>query len=371
LRILSHLVAASAVALLAKTTTPLYCLLPGLMAAFQLFRRRHLAEKRAGAFALAAQVSGLLLGLAVLAATIAWYRVNGEAVRRHAYLSSVGDVALDYGHKDIFLNKLGFWFRAVQESLFTPPLFWMATFLILVGLAIWCSRLRRAELFRRLSPGCCLALCAGLHLAGVLVMFSFTITEETRFLHAALPAVAVLVMWAVGQFPLRAASVVFVAVVMVQWGYVHAITLGLTHWRGHPWLVPIDRDPAHAEEVTRAVQLTAGQANRHNVVGIELPWCNANSFAYYAAKHKLLVGQRAYYTSLGYAEKDVGKALDRLKTLNTAYFISQEEEYRPKPANFLNLVSAPVLAKLREDNRYERLPFVSEFGIVVFKRKPH
>lgn len=365
--ILSHLVAATAVALLAKTTSPLYCLLPGLMGTVQLFRRRP-TEDRAGPLTRAVQVCGLLLGLGLLAGAVVWYRVNWEAVRRHAYLSSFGDVALDYGHKDVFLNKLALWFRALQEGPFTPPLFWMGTFLVLVGLAVWWSRPREVELSRQ-SWASWLALFAGLHLAAVLATFSFTITEETRFLTPILPAVAVLVMWAVAQLPVRAAGVVFVAVLMVQWGYVHAITLDLIHWQGHPWLVRIDRDPTRADEVTRAVQLTCGQANRYNIVGIELPWCNANSFEYYAAKNKLVRGQHSYYTGLGYAQKDLDKALARIDEVNTAYFISVEEEHQPKPANFVNQVSAPVLAKVREDDRFERLPFVSDLGVVVFQRK--
>jgi hypothetical protein len=111
-------------------------------------------------------------------------------------------------------------------------------------------------------------------------------------------------------------------------------------------------------------------ADRYNIVGIELPWCNANSFAYYAAKHKLAAQRRANYTSLGYAETDVGKALGRIDAVKMAYFISVEEGLQPKPPNCLNQVAVPVLAKLQRDERYARIPFLSQFGIVVFKRSP-
>jgi hypothetical protein len=370
LRILSHLISATAVAMLAKTTTPLYCLLPGLMASAQLVRRRTLADEHAGPLALVGQVSGLLFGLALLTGTIAWYKVNWETLRHHVYIASFGDIALDYGHKDIFLNKLAFWFRALREGLFTPPVFWIGTFLALVGLAVWCSRLQRTALFRWPSMAPCLALFAGLQVAGVLVMFSFTINEATRFLTAAVPLVAVLLMWAIGQVPVRLARILFVTAVMAQWGYVHAITLGLTNGGDHSWLRALDRDPTHADEVTRVIQLTSEAANRYNIVGIELPWFNANSLDFYAAKYRLVTDRRAYYTSLGYAEKDVGKALDRIDAIKTVYFISLEERAHPFPPDFLNQVSVPVLVKVQADQRFVRRSFLSQSGIVVFQRVP-
>ena len=45
----------------------------------------------------------------------------------------------------------------------------------------------------------------------------------------------------------------------------------------------------------------------HNVIGVDLPLCNACTFTYEAAKARLALGRRAYYTSLGYAEEDPAK----------------------------------------------------------------
>ncbi|HEY7314159.1 MAG TPA: glycosyltransferase family 39 protein [Gemmataceae bacterium] len=370
IRILAHLAAATAVAMLAKTTSPLYCLLPGLMAVVQLLRRRPILNDRAGPLALAVRIGGLALGIGLLAGAAVWYRANWQAVRHHAYIASVSDIALQYGHKDVFSRKFAFWFAALREGLFTPPLFWMAAFLTLTAVAVWGSRLGQAAWLRRPSAANCLALLAALQVAILLVAFAFTINEDTRFLTAVAPAVAVLLMWAVANVPVRAAGVVFATAALAQWGFVHAITLGVSDWKGHCWLVPVERDATHAEETARVVRLTSELADRYNIVGIELPWCNANSLAYYAAKHKLAARRRANYTSLGYAETDVGKALGRIDAINPTFFISLEEGAQPKPPNCLNQVAAPVLAKLQRDERYARLPFLTQFGIVVFKRSP-
>ena len=57
-------------------------------------------------------------------------------------------------------------------------------------------------------------------------------------------------------------------------------------------------------------------------MGVEIPWFNANSASYFSAKQMLKKKFRCYYTSLGYAEKDVNKAWQRLFNFKINYFIT-------------------------------------------------
>jgi len=114
------------------------------------------------------------------------------------------------------------------------------------------------------------------------------------------------------------------------------------------------------------VTFTSEVGDRYNIVGVEYPWFNANSAAFFAAKERLRTGKRNYYTSLGYAEKDVDVAMRRVEELRTQYLITISEEYQVEP-NFVNVVSLPVLERVRQDSRFTQCAFPSKLGVLVFR----
>jgi hypothetical protein len=368
LQTLAHLTAAGSVAVLAKASSPCYCLLPGLLAASTLLRRRR-AVGRVGWQRTVVHLAGFLAGLALVAATAAWYHKNGGLVRENAILCSTGWVAEHYGHKEAFARKLLFWVAGMREGLFTPHTFYSALLLTLAGLAACLVGRRSAEDRPLPRWGNVLALAAVFHVLLVLSIASLSIPEDTRYIVPLLPSVAVLTMWSLARIPGKEVGMALIALSLFQWGWVHGITLGSCEHAFTSWLIRANPDPTAADEVTRIVARTSDEAAnwKYNIVGGELPWFSANAFSYYSAKHRLKTNRRAYYTSLGYAENDLGRALKRLEEFKIVYFISLDSPY---PADIQNLVSRPVADAVARDKHYVRLPHESKLGVVLWQRVP-
>src|SRR5207245_2322746 len=89
------------------------------------------------------------------------------------------------------------------------------------------------------------------------------------------------------------------------------------------WLLPVHLDTDDKEDVSAAVALSCTKADvgRYNIVGVELPWFNANSLSFFAAKQLLSQPGPCYYTSLGYAESDPERAWQRLIELKVRHFL--------------------------------------------------
>jgi hypothetical protein len=150
---------------------------------------------------------------------------------------------------------------------------------------------------------------------------------------------------------------------------VNGAALGLiaTPFAREAWLTAPQRATRQSEELMRAVGVTS-DADAYNVVGVEEPWLNLNSAAFFAAKHRLDGSPRANYTSLGYAEKDTATALHRIDQLRAVYIITLDEGFQTRPPNFINRVSLPVLQAIKTDPRFVRVPFESRLGVVIFRR---
>jgi hypothetical protein len=372
LKTLSHLLTASSLALLAKVSTPPYCLLPGLMALFNLVcpRVAKADMPRRNPVLAGLEFAG---GLSLCTMTALWYYYNARTVFTNASLSASGSVAELYGRHGAFGNKLLYWIGMTQVGLFTPNVFKLSAFLAVAGGAAWLYRIWMRT-HRSLTAVDLLAAAAFAQVAGILSVCALSINEDSRFLLPLLPAVAVLVMWALAQLQSRAVVVAFLLVLAHQWGSVHAFTLGWIERTPDTscWLIPVDRDSSHAQEVERLVRATAGEersANRYNIVGVELRWLNFNTCNYYASQLRLQTRRLAYYTCLGYAEGDPAKAFARFKDFNSLYFITLEADHQPPPSEPLNRVARSVLERVSQDSDFVRVPFSSAHHILVFERR--
>jgi len=158
----------------------------------------------------------------------------------------------------------------------------------------------------------------------------------------------------------------------LQWITVNRLVLGAKTQipNKSPWLLPLNSDTSHFDELTRTIAATSTNPGRYNIIGVEKPWLNSNSAAFFAAKNRLQTSVRCYYTSLGYAEKDLATALRRVDELQINYVITLDESYQTVPPNFLNVVSLPVLRELKGSNRFKSVAFKSQNGIVIFERTP-
>ena len=368
-----HLFLATGLALLAKVTSPLYCFAPVGIAIYEMFRSH---GRQSGSTGASLRQNGLLLvvGATIFGSAVSWYLKNFSTVRDFVKLASSSEIALDYGTKNSFLNKFLYWLAATQKSVIMPEV--LLTLMMLIGIGMSFSL---AIGFTSPSEKCALsrfdllAFGALLHVTVVLIVFSLSINEENRYLLPLLPSLLILFFWCMTFVRTRLGILLVLVILVAQWTFVHAQALGYIspNYRISYWVQPYKLDPQPRIEVKGAVELTCDtqRAYRYNITGIELPWLNANSLSFYTAKERLESKIRCYYTSLGYAEKDVTRAWDRLETLNIAHFISLAEPAHPNPPNFLNQASIPILNKIKADERFAPKPFDSNLNVIVFQRR--
>jgi hypothetical protein len=372
LQSLSQLTAASALAMLAKSSSPLYNLLPAAMAlGATALSRRGRTPFRWLLLIRDLVCLGASLGLVWL--TYQWYAKNLEEMLAHVRQSTTGAGALLYGSRGEVGDKLTLWMSKMSYNLFLPP---VLAAVCLAGLAACAARWarRREGGLTRLDV---LAAVSLLHVAGVLLSLSLSINEEPRYLLPLLPSLVVVVLWVLARIPARSLAVGFAILFAVQWATVHAMTLG---WvpvprTFSPWVLPVTPDPSQRDRVERVVAATSRDpdlAGRYVVVGVELPWFNATTLSYQAEQMRWVEGRRLYFTGLGYAEDDPQKAWDRMGQLSPAYFVSLDEEHLPPPESPFapfNRVNRAILAKVRHDPDFVQEPSVSADGVVIFARK--
>jgi hypothetical protein len=364
-----QLASALLLGVLAKTTTPLYCLVATIYAGYFLARmpgKWNLAaewkSRSSRTLAIAFGLLGSLCGF--------WYLRNIATVWQHVRDSSSGDIALNYGTRTSVLQKLIVWSQLINPSFLSPCLLWgsMAGIIVGGGLLIYRITGRSAHGRLDMQPLAALSL---IQIGILLLAFSVNITVDSRYMYALLPCVAILLMQ-ICMFVPRALLVALIMLGSVQWAVVNAYSFALTNrLTGHSnWLIPLQANSSEYDELSRVVRFTSDVGDRYNIVGVQKPWLNDNSAAFFAAKERLMSGIRNYYTSLGYAEKDPNAAMRRIEELRTYYLITLSEQYQSTPPDFLNIVSLPVLETARHDAHFKLCAFPTENGVVVFEIAP-
>jgi hypothetical protein len=355
-RSIIHLFAATLLGVLAKATTPLYAAVFGLYILVQVARRLRDANfaqewKRAPSRTLA------IAFIAMLPVSAVWYAVNLGAVWEHIRYSASAE---EYGFRASFGSKLATWTKLLNESFLTPYLTWIMAGAIVVGAV---TLLRRRES----------AIPFLLSLAQIvlpLALFSMNAPVDARYMFPIAVYLAVVLMSAWAQVPWRAVSALLLAACAVQWAAVNAASFGkVPMTNSTQWFLPPQPDPTQYEELDRAVRETSMIQDAHNVVGVEVPWINLNSAAFFAAKNRLKTGVRSYYGSLGYAEKDVHVALKRLDDMQIRYVITLDEPHQANSAEFLNVVSLPVLREIERSPHFRPVSFPSSKGVLIFERR--
>src|SRR6202049_5166157 len=364
-----QLASALLLGVLAKTTTPLYCLVPTICAGYFLVRmpgKWSLAaewkSRSSRTLAIAFGLLGSLCGF--------WYLRNIASVWQHVRDASSGDIALNYGARDSVYHKLIIWLQLINPSFLRPYLMWgsLAAILIGGGSAIYRLTKSSAQLRPEIRP---LAILSVIQIGLLLFIFSLNITVDSRYMYALLPGVVILFMQ-ICMFVPRAALVALIVLGCAQWVTVNKYSFTRTDRLADQsnWLIPLQANSSEYEELSRVVRFTSDVGDRYNIVGVQEPWLNDNSAAFFAAKERLKSGIRNYYTSLGYAEKDSNAAMRRIEELRTYYLITLSEQYQSTPPNFVNIVSRPVLERVRRDLRFTQCPFRSEDGVIVFQFAP-
>ena len=369
-RLLSGLMAAVALGMLAKTTTPLYCLFAGLIALCVLLR----SGVPVPLSRTARWLDGALLVVAgaLLALTVAWYWKNFVPALQHARISASSEIAMAYGRRGTLSTKLCFWLGQSSNALLAD-----GTILLCVAATVLLRVFQRPSndllKMRPLSPtGKLVAAAAVLQVAAVLVVFSFQDNEETRYLVPMLPLIAILVMWLLAAVGTSTLAWSLSAALLVQAMIVNAKAsgLGMGKWVDSVWLHPIHRDARDYARISAIVALTCPQttANHYAIIGVEYPSLNANSAAFFTAKQRVDKGWRCYYTSLGYAESNPERAYRRLFDTNATFLVTESEDDQVKPADAFNAVSLPVLRRVMTSPDFAIVQPPID-GVLIFRRK--
>jgi len=363
-----HLGAALVLGLLAKATTPLYCLAPCLYSAYFLVRRPGAPDFRAEWKSRPSRILIVVFGCLAILCALWFFRHLGE-VWRHVRDASSGDIALAYGSRDSLSHKLVLWWGLLVQSFLGPCLSWGCLAAILVAGVAYPSLRNRSSGTPRLSVRP-VAVLSAIQTGLMLLVFSLNITVDSRYMYALLPCASILFMQICDFLPREALSAL-IALGAVQWALVNCLSLGIAFplQDQSNWLHAIYSDRTQYDEISRAVRLT-DSPGRYNIVAIEEPWLNANSASFFAAKQSLKTGARGYYTSIGYAQGDIGAAMRRIEDFQARRVITLDEPHQSSGPNYFNLVSSPVLERMRSDSRFTQFPFESRAGIVIFRFAP-
>ena len=373
--ILSQLLVATPVAMLAKVSSPLYCVGPGLVGLWYVFRpepssfiKREWLQKRV----IVTLAAGILLSLAA----IGWYYRNITYVVQHVSDASSGPIAEIYGKKDALLHTMIYWLGAVQNSFFLPSVLLISGLIFGLGVISYLVNSRTQIKHFTIS-----SVIATLQILIVLTTFSFNANRDTRFLLPLLPYFTLLVCWSVAQINRPMLAGLTILIFLVQLASTHGQALGIIARipTTSGWLVPRNSDQKEATILNSIVSRTCtniGSQPYWNIIGIEKPWLNQNSAGYFAAKslapHSRVGCQ--YGSVHNFFEFDPDKVWSNILSVQFHYYVTIDPDLDPVPSDAgsqaVNRNYLPMLKKVQSSGLFElEPPLAEEPGILIFRWK--
>jgi len=372
--ILSQLLVATPVAMLAKVSSPLYCVGPGLVALWYAFKRRPSSSLKQEWLQTRVLVS-LSLGMLVSLAALAWYYRNTAFVIQHVSIASSGPIAELYGKKELFFNALLFWLGAVQNAFFLPLVLLMSGLLFLLGFVRYFLNARtRIEHF---------AICSAIAFLQILVVlatFSLNSNRDSRYLLPILPYVAFMIGWSVAQInrPILAGLAVLIFSVQLATSYGQALGVIPPIPAISGWLLPLNSNQTEAAVLSSIVSRTCikrASQTFWNIIGIEKPWLNQNSAGYFAAKNLAPYNRVGcqYGSVHNFFESDPDKVWNNILSAQIHYYITISPDSHPVPEDSYNqAINRNYLAMLHKVQRsglFELEPPLAEDpDILIFRR---
>jgi hypothetical protein len=373
--VLSQLVIATPVAMLAKGSSPLYCVGPGLVGLWYVFKpnppsfvKHERRQKRI--------IVTLAVGVLLNFAAGAWYYRNITHIIQHVSIASSGPVAELYGKKDSFLNAMLFWLGGVQNSFFLPVILSISGLIFVLGVMHYVINSKtRADYFTICSA------IAVLQILIVLSTFSLNTNRDLRFLLPLLPYLALLICWSAKQINIRLLTIATMLMFFAQLTVVYQQASGVASPNPNMshYVVSINMDNMTALTVDAIVSKTCTETRyvRYwNIVGDSRPWLNVNTLAYTAAKKLMPENRlRCYYGYVGgYFESDLDKTWSQVTSLSPLYYITSDPDIYPIPPDKLNQainqLNIPLLDKIQTSDLFKLEPALREDpGILIFRRE--
>jgi hypothetical protein len=371
--VVSQLLMATPVAMLAKVTSPLCCLGPGLVALWYVFKpgpstsvRREWLQKRV----IVTLAAGILLNLAA----IEWYYRNLGWVVQHSSDSSFGPIAEIYGKKDIFLTTMIYWLGAVRESFFLPSVLLITG--LVIGVGVVCCFIRPQTLTKHFTI--CSAIAA-LQIIIVLAVFSLSPVRDARYLLPILPYFALLICWSVLQINKPILAGVIMLIFLVQLASTYGQAFGFIPQTTSYWLSPPNSDVKEGKILSSIVSRTcikAGSDRYWNIVGIESPWLNWESAGYFAAKNlgpDNRIGCR-YSSGYSFFGTDPDKIWARILSEPVHYYVTMNPDLYTVPSDqhsqATNRNYLPMLKRVQASGLFEvEPPLAEDPRIMILRRK--
>jgi tetratricopeptide (TPR) repeat protein len=366
----SQLLLATAFAMLAKVSSPIYCAGPGLVGLYYVVR-----AVNAGRTARNTRVGvTLALGLIISTATAAWYYKNFQRVVAHVSMAASGPVAELYGKHDQFLGSMTYWLSVLQTAFFYRPTVFLASGVLIAGIVV--SAVRPQPDGGRFGLA---AAVSALQIVIVLSVLSLNSNRDNRYLLPILPHVALILCWSLSRLDRRIVTLAVIVAFALQWGHVQAEALGLIERDRNtsPWLNAPVTD-AQAQRILDALVLKTcvdkTPESYWNVVGVQLAWLNAPGVSYAAAK-RLLPGNmlKCDYDAITYFETDEDQVWRRLVSKNVAYYVALDSTAYAVPSTpadmAINELNEPILRRVENSGLFQLEGGPEELGgIQIFRR---
>jgi len=373
IRVLGHFVLLASLSLAVKTTTFLYNGLPLLLIFIYLLKDKREFLGRSYSWK---EIGYLAFAMMIFLVTASWYWVNAEAMLEHVRNSALGSVALHYGSDSPFFTKVVFWAKSAVSALFVYPLL-MWVFVLVLAAGVWKYFFGKRRQLHRLGNDEVnghhryLVPTAAAHVMLVVTVLSLQINEETRFLEPALPAVFIVLAYAMARLHGRLVPALFAMLSLLQWGAVHGQLVGQEFdiRTDFPWAVPLVADRKEYGMLSEVVDVTCKEdsKNRISIIGVEYSWLNHNSANFFSAKKALDSGYKCAYTSLGYAAADIERAVERFRSFMPKYFVSVYPS-KMEPPNYLNKLSEPFFYLIKRSPSWEVIKTIGG-RLVVFRSR--
>jgi 4-amino-4-deoxy-L-arabinose transferase-like glycosyltransferase len=343
-----------------KISSALYLICPIALYFVLVYRRgwRQLTDVRRADIPLVVLLAG------AAAAFLLWLGLNYSGVMAHAALASSGSAASYYGSRSGLFQKIPLWTRLALVS-FSHPI--IRPFILVFAVAAVWRRMKtrlRAGWQDEIVSTCLLSIVL------TLLTFCLNVSEDSRFAFPLFPFFAIVIGGIAASLDRWGKRIVWLAA-MGQFVLVYgqAFAFAPLNSESSPYLKAVDASGSQLAELRQALNATCepGVSSRLFIVGMELPYFNANSFSFYSAVNGLTGGIRCAYASLGYAESDPRLAWSSVVNRHPGGILFLKDELaRISPSDPLNRVSASVAERAGDSTVFRRSTIAQDPNLLLF-----
>lgn len=372
--VLSHLLGATTIAVLAKFSAPLHLLVPGLVALWRVVRSR--PPWNSWGWAGRSTVLTLALVLPLVACAAIWYANHLPVVVGHALIGAFSEKTAPWIRQAPYLETLMHWLDQMRAA-FLPYWFTQIPILGLCVVGVVCS-LSASKIAGTTRLWIVLGV---VQIGATLAVFSLSTNQEARFLLPLLPYLAVAVCMTLVAFNRPILTALTLVAFAVQFALVQTQALGvLTNFPKADYWLPSPRGlgqrQALAESIVRDTCPEGGPASL-NVIAANAIAVGPEVENYIVARDLTLGMRRScsfVYMGMGYWGLPAAEAWNSLLSKGVDYVVIQDPAIYPPSPTAANESMRPenlpeILRRLESSGEFEMLGrFPEDAGMLLFHR---